>query len=196
MKSAVFFLAISLLAGQAQAGAGLVVLVKRGEGSKARAGEPSPNRIEVLVSDSAGNPVPDATVTFTLPREGATGRFASGLTSESVITSGDGTASVAGISWGESPGAVLLQIKASRNGETGSAVVTVDLAPAGGGRSTASRGAGKSKWILAAAAAGAALAGLAFAGGNAGAAGPGAPAQPPALAAPTVGAPVVSIGKP
>lgn len=196
MKPISLFLIIAVLAAQAQTGSGLTVLVRRGEGSKARAGETSAHRIEVLVTDTGGRPVPNATVTFTLPREGATGFFASGLTSESVITAGDGTASVAGICWGDSPGVALVQIKASRDGETGAAVVSVELMPGTGEQPAVSKGSGGSKWILAAAAAGAALAGVAFAGGKSRSSGSGAPVAVPALLAPTVGAPIISIGKP
>lgn len=196
MKPISFFLIIAVLAAQAQAGSGLTVLVRQGEGSRARAGETSANRIEVLVTDDAGRAVPNATVTFTLPREGPTGFFASGLTSESVITAGDGTASVAGICWGDSPGVALVQIKASRGGDTGAAVVSVELMPGTGEKPAVSKGSGRSKWILAAAAAGAALAGVAFAGGKGSSSGSGAPVAVPVPAAPTVGAPIISIGKP
>lgn len=196
MKPISLFLIIAVLAAQAQAGSGLAVLVRRGEGSKARAGETSANRIEVLVTDAGGRPVPNATVTFTLPREGATGLFASGLTSESVITGGDGTASVAGICWDDRPGVALVQIKASRDGDTGAAVVSVELMPATGEKPAVSKGSGGSKWILAAAAAGAALAGIALAGGKSRPSSPGALVAAPAPTAPTVGAPIISIGKP
>lgn len=196
MKPISLFLIIAVLAAQAQAGSGLTVLVRRGEGSKARAGETSANRIEVLVTDAGGRPVPNATVTFTLPREGASGVFASGLTSESVITAGDGTASVSGICWGDSPGVALVQIKASRDGVTGAAVVTVELLPGTGEKSAVSKGSGRSRWILAAAAAGAALAGVAFAGGKGSSSASGSPVTAPVQTAPTVGAPIISIGKP
>ncbi|HNY39073.1 MAG TPA: hypothetical protein PKJ41_01710 [Bryobacteraceae bacterium] len=196
MKSHSYILILACCGMQIWAEPALTVMVKHGEGTKFRAGEPSPNRIEVLVTDAAGKPVSNATVTYSLPREGVTGIFPSGLSSESVLTSGDGTAAVSGIAWVDRAGVALIEVKASRKGEIGAAMVTIEVTPGTGDSRTISSRSGKGKWILVAAAAGAALAGVAFAGGKgatAGSTGAVLIATPPP---PTVGTPAISIGKP
>jgi predicted phage tail protein len=112
------------------------------------------------------------------------------------MTAGDGTASVSGIAWGDRPGAALIQIKASRKGESGAAVVTVELTPGTGEIRTISSRSGKGKWVLVAVAAGAALAGAAFAGGKGATAGSTGAVLVAAPPPPTVGTPIISIGKP
>jgi hypothetical protein len=173
----------------------LTVQVKRGQGMTARAGETSSQPIEVVVTDDSGKPAGGATVTFSFPREGAGGRFSSGLLSESALTGSDGIASVAGIAWNDAAGETLIQIKASRGGAIGAAVLVVSIAAGTGETRTISNRSGKAKWLILAAAAGGALAGIALSGNKSGV--PAASAvQAPALAAPSLGAPIISIGKP
>lgn len=196
MKSNSYILILACCGMQVWAEPALTVMVKHGEGTKFRAGEPSPNRIEVLVTDAAGKPVSNATVTYSLPREGVTGTFPSGLSSESVLTSGDGTAAVSGIAWGDRAGVALIEVKASRKGEIGAAVVTIEVTPGAGDSRTTSSRSGKAKWVLVAAAAGGALACAALAGGKGGAVVSSGTVQSPASTPPSVGTPSISIGKP
>jgi len=196
MKSISLYLILSVCLGQARAQPGLTVEVRRGEAMPARASETGPGRIEVVVRGAAGQPVANATVTFTLPREGATGVFASGLSSESVLTASDGTVSVGGIVWGDTPGVALIHVKASYGGDAGEAVVTVEVRPGEGEARARSGRQGAKKWVLAAAAAGALLAGVAFAGGKSSSGAGLVAAQPATSTAPTLGAPSISVGKP
>lgn len=190
------FLSIALLCpGPAQAGDALTVLVRQDAGFVARAGETTSRPVEVLVTGEDGRPIEGATVTFSLPRQGPGGRFSSGLSSESALTDRQGRASVSGIAWNEYEGEALIQIKASRKGQSGAAVHVVSVRASGGEIRAAGRRPVSMKWVAIAAVAGGALAGLAVSGGKG--AGPVAAAiQSPALAPPTVGAPLITIGKP
>lgn len=195
MKSLIYILVAAGCVSQANAGPGLTVLVKRGEGMAARAGDVSSRPIEVLVTDDSGKPAGGATVTFSLPKEGVSGRFSSGLLSESVLTAADGVASVAGIAWNDTVGECLMQIKASRRGEVGAAVLVVSVKPGNGETRTITGRSGKAKWLIVAMAAGGAMAGLALAGKK-GSTSPVGAVQAPASVAPSLGAPIISIGKP
>lgn len=195
MKTLIYILVSAVCGSPAYAGPGLTVLVKRGQGMTARAGGVSSWPIEVLVTDDSGKPAGGATVTFSLPREGAGGRFSSGLLSESAMTGSDGIASVAGVAWNDAVGETLIQIKASRGGSLGAAVLVVSITPGAGEVRTISSRSGKAKWLILAAAAGGALAGIAMSGNKSSVPSAGA-VQTPALAAPSLGAPIISIGKP
>lgn len=143
-----------------------------------------------------------AAVTFRLPAEGPSGRFASGLTSESVSTGTDGRASVVGIHWGDLPGSFHIQVIASQGGRRASAAIPVEISA--GPRANGSerrpedlqaRRGGLAKWlIIAGAAGGAAVAGMALAGKSSGAA-PAAVVQPPVVT-PSIRTPTISIGRP
>ena len=111
------------------------------------------------------------------------------------MTDSQGRASVSGIAWNDHEGEALIQIKASLKGEAGAAVYVVSVGRSSGEIRTLRGRSGSMKWIAIAAAAGGALAGLAVAGGKGGNA-VAAPVSNPALAAPTVGAPLITIGKP
>ncbi|MBA3972857.1 MAG: hypothetical protein C0504_01410 [Candidatus Solibacter sp.] len=182
--------------GNAQAADTLTVLVRQDAGFAARAGEVTSRPVEVRVTSADGRPAGAATVTFSLPREGPGGRFSSGLTSESVMTDSQGRASVSGIAWNDHEGEALIQIKASLKGEAGAAVYVVSVRQSSGEIRTIRSRSGSMKWIAIAAAAGGALAGLAVAGGKGGTAAAAPVSSRPALAAPTVGAPLITIGKP
>ncbi len=195
MKLLNYILVAALCGSQAYADPGLTVLVKRGEGMAVRAGDVSSKPIEVLVTDDSGKPAGSVTVTFSLPREGAGGRFSSGLLSESVLTASDGIAAVAGIAWNDTVGEALMQIKASRGAERGAAVLVVSVTPGSGEIRTISSRSGRAKWLIVAAVAGGALAGIAVSGGKGGSSQASA-VQTPASVAPSVGAPIISIGKP
>ena len=195
MKTLIYILVSVICGSPAYAGPELTVLVKRGQGMRVRAGGVTSWPIEVVVTDESGKPAGGATVTFSLPREGAGGRFSSGLLSESALTGSDGIASVAGIAWNDTVGETLIQIKASRGGVLGAAVLVVSIQPGTGETRTISSRSGKAKWLILAVAAGGALAGIAMSGNKSGATSAGA-VQSPALAAPSLGAPIISIGKP
>ena len=191
------YLAIALLCqgSNARAADTLTVLVRQDAGFVARAGEVTSRPVEVQVTGADGRPAAGATVTFSLPREGPGGRFSSGLNAESALTDDQGRASVSGIAWSDAEGEALIQIKASRKGESGAAVHVVSVRPSSGEIRTIRGRSSSMKWIAVAAIAGGALAGLAVAGGKSGST-VAAPVQSPALVPPTVGAPLITIGKP
>jgi hypothetical protein len=195
MKFTVFLSIALLCQGNARAADTLTVLVRQDAGFAARAGGVTSRPVEVRVTGADGRPAGGATVTFSLPREGPGGRFSSGLTSESAMTDSQGRASVSGIAWNDHEGEALIQIKASLKGEAGAAVYVVSVRQSSGESRTIRGRSGSMKWIAIAAVAGGALAGLAVSGGKVG--GPAvALVQSPALAPPTVGAPLITIGKP
>ena len=137
-----------------------------GEGAVYRTGTRATRGLTVLVTDESGKPVPDAAVSFRLPDEGASGVFSSGLKTEVVTTGPDGHATVWGMQWNKTPGAVEIRITAVKDQARAGLISTQYLsdqvvAKSGGeGTFTKSHG-GKTKWlILAAAVAGGAAAGL------------------------------------
>jgi hypothetical protein len=195
MKFTVFLSIALLCQGNARAADTLTVLVRQVSGFVARAGEVTSRPIEVRVTGADGRPAEGATVTFSLPREGPGGRFSSGLTAESAMTDSQGRASVSGIAWNDHEGEALIQIKASLKGEAGAAVYVVSVGQSSGEIRTIRGRSGSMKWIAIAAVAGGALAGLAVSGGKGGGSA-SAPFQSPALAPPTVGTPLITIGKP
>ena len=195
MRFTAFLLAALLCQGDARADGALTVLVRQDAGFAARAGEVTSRPIEVRVTDPDGRPVEGATVTFTLPREGPGGRFSSGMNSESALTDSQGRAMVSGIAWNDAAGEAQIRIRASRKGETGAAVQVVSVLESSGEVRTVRSRSGSMKWIAIAAVAGGALAGLAVSGGKSGPSA-AAPVQSPALAPPTLGTPLITIGKP
>lgn len=195
MKFTTFLLAALLCQGQTPAAGALTVLVRQDAAFVARAGEVTSRPVEVVVTGPDGRPVEGATVTFLLPKEGPGGRFTSGLASESALSDRLGRASVSGIAWNDAMGEAQILIRASRKGETGAAVQVVSVIASRGEVRTVRSRSGSMKWIAIAAVAGGALAGLAVSGGKSGPSA-AAPIQSPALAPPTVGAPLITIGKP
>jgi hypothetical protein len=195
MRPKIFLLITLLCQGPARGADALTVMVRQDAGFAARAGEVTSRPIEVRVTGADGRPTEGATVTFSLPREGPGGRFSSGLTTESALTDSQGRALVSGIVWAASVGEALIQIKATFKGESGTAVQVVSVQPSSRETRTIRSRTGSMKWIAIAAAAGGALAGLAVAGGKGGAP-VAATVQSPALAPPTVGTPLITIGKP
>jgi len=180
----------------------LSIRVLEGEGAVYPAGAFSARRIVVEVRSRSGKPASGVNVTFRLPREGSTGRFASGLASETVLTSNDGRASVSGIQWNQTPGAVEIRVVAERDGVRAEAVIAAELSASARltkedsrPGSPKARG-GKTKWIvLVAAMAGGAAGGLAAMSGSGKSS--SAPAPPaPGVVPPAIGAPSIVIGRP
>ena len=180
------------LIGTVSSQASVIVQLKvvEGEGVVNRAGTRATHGLTVLVTDEAGQPVSNATVSFRLPDSGPSGVFSSGLRTELVTTGADGHASAWGIQWNKTPGPVEIRITAVKDQARAGIISTQYLgdtvaAPKSGGEGvfTASHK-GHGKWILIAVVAGGAAAGLAF----------GRSPGPRATVAPTV--PGVSIGNP
>lgn len=173
----------------------LTIEVVEGSGAIAARGSVSPQRFVVLVKDSSGVPAPSVTVQFRLPSEGPSGEFASGSRLESVLTGPDGKAYVRGIHWNSTPGKLDILVRVANQPERVQISIPAEIsATLPASRQLASKS--PKKWIILAVVSGAAAAGLAVAGG--GKSTPPAVTTAPAAASlpPSLGAPVISIGKP
>ncbi len=189
----------------------LQIKLLEGDGAVHRPGSKSSTPLTVQVTDAVGRPVPDVTVSFLMPPDGPAGVFASGLSTEVLVTGADGRASVYGVRWGQATGPVRVRITArkghARAGTFSNQYIEeIEAAaetPAGKKPKSVSKPRGK--WLtVVMIAAGAAAGGLALgvAGGGSGT-GPSAPPaaggiQNPPTAPPTVGVgtPSISIGAP
>jgi hypothetical protein len=143
--------------------------VVEGDGAVYRTGSRAARGLTVLVTDEAGKPVERAAVSFRLPEEGATGMFGSGLRTEVVTTGPDGRATVWGMQWNKTAGAVQIRITAvkdqARAGIISTQYLSDALTPQAGGEGTfTAPHKGRTKWILiGVAVAGGAAAGFMFA---------------------------------
>jgi len=170
--------------------------VLEGEGSVYRIGSRATRGLTVLVTDENGKPLQNAAVSFRMPDEGPSGVFSSGLRTEVVTTGPDGHATVWGMQWNKTAGTVEIRITAvkdqARAGIVSTQYLSDTVAPKGGGDAafTASHK-GRTKWIVAAVAAGGAVAGLAFGKGKGGA--PTTAATPAGI---QIGNPSITIGHP
>ncbi|HXP85911.1 MAG TPA: hypothetical protein VN841_14400 [Bryobacteraceae bacterium] len=173
----------------------LRISVVEGEGVAYAPGGRATRGMTVAVADDSGNPLAGATVTFRLPSAGASGEFPGGSRSESVATSADGRASVWGVQWNRTPGAVEIAIAAVKGQARAATVAHVTLSNTVSQPRVASGSGGGHKllWIVLLAAGGAA-GGIAAAGlaGKSGSAG----SSSAAVNAPHIGIPTVTIGHP
>jgi hypothetical protein len=175
--------------------AALRISVVEGEGVAYAPGGRATRGMTVAVDDGGGNPLPGATVTFRLPSAGASGEFPGGSRSESVATGADGRASVWGVQWNHTPGAVEITVTAVKGQARAATVAHVTLSNAISQPhiSSGSHGGYKFLWIVLLAAGGAAggIATASLAGKSGTANSPSA-----AVNAPHIGVPTVSIGHP
>ena len=167
---------------------------------------PSPRKITVVAEDDAGQPVGGVTVRFHLPADGPSGHFASGLSSETVVTPANGRATVMGVLWNDQSGRLLLAVSAAFEGETAELEIPVEIGlhashePALANPVRPPSSGVRKKWlILAATVGGAAALGVAASALH-GASNPAAPvAQTPlpiASIPPVVGTPTIGISTP
>ncbi|MGJ5815179.1 hypothetical protein [Paludibaculum fermentans] len=177
----------------APAGA-LTIEVVEGSGAIAARGSVSPQRFTVQVKDAAGAPAPSVTVQFRLPSEGPSGDFPSGSKSESVLTGPDGKAYVRGIRWNSTPGKLDLLVLVTNQDQRVETTIAAEIsAELPASRQLAPKTA--KKWIILAVVSGATAAGLAVVRG--GATAPSVTTAPAAASLPpSLGAPVITIGKP
>ena len=89
--------------------------VVEGEGMVYHPGTRATRGLTVLVTDENGQPIRNAAVSFRLPDEGPSGVFSSGLRTEVVTTGSDGLASVWGMQWNKTAGAVQIRITAIKD---------------------------------------------------------------------------------
>jgi hypothetical protein len=116
----------------------------------------------VRVTDENDRPVAGAAITFALPDRGASGVFANGGRSMTIMTDAQGTATATGLTPNAVAGDLPIQVTASYQGQTTSTVITQsNMLGAGAGMSAATIG------IIGAVVAGAAVgAVVALSGGN------------------------------
>lgn len=175
----------------------LQLRVLEGEGVSYRTGTRATRGLTVLVTDESGQPVNMAAVSFRLPDAGASGTFNSGSRTEMVFSGRDGHASVWGMQWNKTPGAVQIRISAVKDQVRAAIVSTLSLsdtavAQAGGeGVFTATHHG--HKWLWLAAIAGGAAAGGAYAMLGAKST---SPSPNPAVAGLSIGAPTITVGHP
>jgi hypothetical protein len=190
---------LSLIAGLAifalaplQAQAPLDVRVVEGDGAlnntKARYG-----RVPVVeVRDERGEPVPGASIEFSLPSFGAGGTFLDGGSSFQTTTDPRGRAAMAPFKPNTIEGRFTIRVKAKQGGSVGDAVITQANSLAGGSTLVERKRGIKKVLILVGISAGVGVAGfLARSGGGGSGSGSGAAAVPTtiSLGGVTVGAP-------
>lgn len=194
----------ALLLSQLLSASSLRLRAVEGNGMVVSPSTASPRKITVVAEDDAGQPLKDVTVRFRLPVEGPSGHFASGLSSESVVTPANGRATVLGVLWNNQPGRLLLAVSATLDGESAELEIPVEIGlHAGHDASLAdplrlpSSGVRKKWLILAATVGGAAVLAVAAAAAL-GPSNPSAPVTQPSLpitpTPPVVGTPVIGIG--
>lgn len=159
------------------------ILILDGEGAINNVRQRVAREAMVQVEDENHKPVAAAAVTFFLPGDGASGVFANGSRSITMLTDEQGKAAVRGIRLSKVTGKMQIRVQASYKGLSNNAVITqsnvVGAAVAGGAIS------GKLLAIILLGAAGAAAGGFAVA--NRGGGGTAATAVVPGT--PTVGPP-------
>jgi hypothetical protein len=187
------------MAGMVPLNASVIIQLKviEGEGAVYRTGTRAPRGLTVLVTDEAGKPVQNASVSFRLPDSGPSGLFSTGLRTEIVNTAADGRASIFGMQWNKTEGAMEIRITAvkdqARAGIISTAYLNDAAAPQAGseGMFKASHHS-KTKWlVIGALVGGAAAAGMAF--GQSHSATPATTAAPAGI---SIGLPSIIVGHP
>lgn len=94
----------------------LNIIVVQGEGSINHVRQAAATDPVIRVEDQNHNPIAAATVTFTLPTEGATGHFGNGGKMLLVTTDAQGKATAAGLKVNEYPGKLAIHVDVSYRG--------------------------------------------------------------------------------
>ena len=175
----------------------LRIRIVEGDGAAYAIGSRATRGITVEVTDETGKPVDKAAVAFTLPDDGPTGSFSSGMRTEVVTTGADGRASAWGMQWNRVTGPMEVRITAAKGQARAGAICGLLLTNAlvsteprdTPGPSVFTRH--RKIWI------GVAIAAGAFAGAAAATSrGTPAPAAAAGVNAPQIGTPTIIIGKP
>ena len=103
---------------------GLNVTVVEGEAGINNIRQHTGSDVAVRVVDDSQKPVSGAAVVFTLPSQGASGKFRDGSGILTVTTDADGKAAARGLRPNEVAGKMEIRITASSQGRTGNAVAT------------------------------------------------------------------------
>ncbi len=190
-----FLLATSLAWGADNPGI-LQIRVLEGGDAEYAVGSRATRGIAVLVSDEAGRPVDDATVSFALPAEGPGGVFAAGSRMEIGNTRDGGRAGVWGMRWNRIPGRFEVRVTAVKGQARAAASVAQSLSDAPERKTLNPRVSGGHKllWIALAGGAAAAVAGVA---GRGSASSGGAQAVVTGgVGSLQIGTPTITVGRP
>jgi hypothetical protein len=114
----------------------------------------------VQVVDENDRPVAGVAITFALPSRGASGVFANGARSMTILTDAQGMATATGFAPNSVAGDLAIQVSASHQGQTASTMIAQSNVAAGAGMSAATIG------IIGAIAAGAAVGAVIAFGGE------------------------------
>ena len=110
-------------AAQAQATAGIQIVIVEGEGAINNVKERVNREVIVQVEDQNHKPVAGAAVSFFLPNDGPGGTFSNGTNSLTTTTNAQGRAVARGIQFNNQGGAMQIRVAASYAGRTASIVV-------------------------------------------------------------------------
>jgi hypothetical protein len=145
---------------------GLRVIVVEGEGSINNIREHTARAPVVRVVDESERPVLNATVNFLLPDTGASGYFVDNRTNLTTTTDPDGRAVARGLRPNNFAGRFQIRVSASSQGRTGTAMISqINVAP------SAAKKKSKTKYVIAALAAGGAIGAVVAAKGGGGSGG-------------------------
>ncbi|MFB3828390.1 MAG: hypothetical protein ACE15B_16595 [Bryobacteraceae bacterium] len=139
----------------------LNIVVVEGEGAINNIRQRTAREAIVQVEDENRKPVAGAAVVFTLPQQGASGTFANGSRTLTMMTDQNGRAVARGIRVNNVPGRMEIRVTASSAGRTASATITQTnmLAAAAAGAAGAAVGLSLKTLAIIGAVAGAAIAG-------------------------------------
>lgn len=153
-----------------RAGTGLRLLVLAGHGAINNIKQRTSRDPVVQVMDENDRPLAGVAITFALPDRGASGLFANGARSMTIMTDAQGTATATGFTPNAVAGDLPIQVSASYQGQTASTVIPqTNIVAAGAGMSAATIG------IIGAVVAGAAVGAVVALSGGETTAAPGRP---------------------
>jgi hypothetical protein len=182
----------------------LRILILEGEGAINNIRQRTARDPLVQVVDENDRPIAGAAVTFLLPSQGASGTFANGARSLTILTNSQGTASAAGLTPNTVAGNMSIQVSASYQGQVTSATISQVNAVSGAAATTAGAGAGAGAGggisgatigIIAGIAAAAAVGVAVGLGGGSNGGSPGPTPTPRPSATVTIGSPTVGGGR-
>lgn len=174
----------------------LQIRVVEGGNAEYAVGSRATRGITVMVSDEAGRPVDDATVSFALPAEGPGGVFAAGSRMEIVSTRDGGRAGVWGMRWNRIPGRFEVRVTAVKGQARAAASVAQSLSDAPELKILNPRVTGGHKilWIALAGGAAAAVAGVAGRGSTSSSSAPAVVTG--GVGGVQIGTPTITVGRP
>lgn len=135
----------------------LNIVIVEGEGAVNNIRQRVAREPIVQVEDENRKPVAGAAVTFLLPNQGASGSFANGARSLTVVTNNQGQAVASGFQANSSAGSYQMRVTASSQGQTAS--ISINMSNAALAGAAAGAGLGAAKWLLILGAIGGAAAG-------------------------------------